>query len=277
MSINPASRTGFILKEIKNDSNNLDNLFKLAEKGDWGKVFPEVKKNPHLLNSTKDAEGITILLLAALHLYNENRADAFCFINKVFTLSKETHIPLNVNASYGGISVFWILLANIGNEALKGDWLKFDLIYYSLSHFNCNVNAAPKDGPSKDVTAYCLLAQDFELMTHPAIYSQLICDSVLPNMEGPLMTVPAALISLIYAIETDRKVYDEAILNNCYLSVLKIIKENPNFDVNAMTFYPKSDNPHKSLIETVSSMPSSPRQKELLLALIDAGAKPHEL
>lgn len=281
MTVSPVRNTVCTFKEF---NNNLDDLFKLAEKGNWKKAFSEVEKNPHLLNA-KDKDGITILLLAAVHLSVENQdQDAFYFIDKAFTLSKNSYIHLDVNASCKGISVFWMLVAHIGNEALKGDWYKSDLIDYCLSYFNCNVNAAPEEGPYTGVTAYSILIQDLEFIPHPGLYSHNISDSVLPKIGG--MTVPAALISLIYSTERDPEGYHKEInsrpglsynakkiLKLCYDSVIQIIEENPDCDVNAMTICPKTAKPDKSLLEAVAEIPPSPNQHKLLHYLIFVGAK----
>lgn len=273
---------------IENDIS-LKEIFQLAERGDWGNVFREVENNPDLLNAESD-DGATILLLAAIQLFMPNhREEAFLFINRAFTLSKNTNFFLNVNASCEGMSIFWILLANIGNDALQGEWNKFHLIFYCLSHFNCNVNSAPKKGPYEGVTAYSMIALDLELIAHPGIYFQTIYNSKPLPMPagahvGPLMTVPNTLILVILGIESNPNDYKERIikhekksfsaeevLNNCYQSVMKIIKD-PAYEVNALCYTPM-DQCYKPLVEVVLSLKSSPNRDMLLSYLILAGAE----
>lgn len=172
--------------------------------------------------------------------------------------------------------------------------------------FNCNVNATPKEGPFKDVTAYGHLVFDQELYFHPALYSQIICDSQIPQTANnmPKVTVIGSLVSIINQIENDTEIFTEEInyisknkysneeiqqiLDNCYHSLFKIIERNPNCGLDVVyepsessedecasenSSESSSSDDYHSFVEVIFSMPSSPNRDKLLLYYIFAGAK----
>lgn len=291
--------------------NELEQLFKIAETGNWEAVFSKIEKNPLLVNIPKEEgpdAGKTLLLQAALQLSDAQRSsDAFSFINKVLTLSKESNCTLDMNASPQegpdrGKSVFWLLCYHLAYRERdisipEADMFDGFIIFHCLSHFNCNVNTKAQDGDFKDVTAYGLLACNLEITPQLEIFSQLICDSALPpkipteyvsGSNIPQLTVPAMLIMLINMIESNPENYNkmisseenraEEVLNNCYLSMINIIQENPNCNVNAKGFYECSHSQHeelpfKPLVELILATPPTPRRNKLLLYLILAGAE----
>lgn len=300
----------------------------VEEKQDWNILISTIENNPELLLTE---EGESLLFHAALQFAENSDLEAGKFLKKAFSLCKKNNIPIDINGSpskglHEGKSVFWLLSYRYfqamcdqfsmsycynGSEeqvyldnAKKGEDNIFSQnLLMKCRSFNCNVNAAPKDGPFKDVTAYCMLLFDAERIVHPAFHSQIICDSLLPQipMNMPKVTVISSLLTIINLIqdlkdpdsmlENEKQCSDEEytqILNNCYQSLFKIIEDNPTCDLD-MVHQPSiiseeefssegssessSSDDYHSFVEVIFSMPSSPNRDKLLLYYIFAGAK----
>lgn len=306
MSIDPISNRVYIYKETKNSNKDLENLFEFVQEGYWGTAYSLIEKNPHLIAAVMEKgpnDKRTILLEASLQLSKEKPKEAADkFIYEVFGLACQNKIFLDLNESPlegpdQGKSVFWNLAYY--QFYYSKSWATNQYLGYTAC--DVNFNAAPKEGPFKGVTAFSLLTNDYHIYNIAVSYSSEICASAYPTYKEPSkplfervrQTIPSALISIIHNIEVDpdsftkyvasgweTKKHDTVgVLSNCYLSMFKIIEENPNFYVKAKAKYHNGDDRKpifKPLVEIMLSLKTSPNRDKLLLYLIIAGGEVSE-
>jgi hypothetical protein len=217
---------------FKNDNNKLENLFKLAEAGEWEKLFEEISLDPTLVNATVSDgpnAGKTILWIATLQ-FTENFGDdkgnqAYDFINK---LMKEK-IPLNANATpltgpLCGANIVWLLAKLITTQMDLADILRFDdpaywaiaigviaenaieLINSYIKYPDLNINAAPTEGDFQGVTAFSLLlGYKGNLLILALKHDFVILDSASPPFQIGLKDRCNVIYALCKRIECNHK------------------------------------------------------------------------